>query len=47
MDIKTRNLERKDTYRTTQKTKKMSNTDPTKKPAVSSGAREGYSVPTS
>jgi hypothetical protein len=29
---------------TTQKTKKMNNTDPTKKPGVNPGAREGYAV---
>ena len=33
--------------RTTQKTKKMSNTDSTNKPGVNSCAREGYAVPTS
>jgi hypothetical protein len=33
--------------RTTQKTKKMSNTDPTNKPGVNSCAREGYAVPAS
>ena len=37
-DITIRNSERN---RTTQKTKKMSNTDPTKKPGMNSGAREG------
>jgi hypothetical protein len=40
-DITTWNSERKDTYRTTHKTKKMSNTHPTKKLGVNSGAREG------
>jgi hypothetical protein len=30
--------------RTTQKTKKMSNTEPTKKPDVNAGAHEGYTL---
>jgi len=40
-DITTQNSERKEIHkRKTQKTKKRSNTDPTKKPGMNSAARE-------